>query len=153
MKSWLCILNRENFEVVKEVHVWGVAQRHYKRIVTTEIGDKCAFYLIKESFCGQELESAIGGVFVIASKPYEDCFKIFSPKDGPDQETYPYRVKLKPVMLFVPNLPFKPLIPLLKFIVNKKNYSSHMRGKAMRTIPDEDMKVILDSAEVHESKW
>ena len=25
---WLCILNRKNFEIVKEKNVWGVSKRH-----------------------------------------------------------------------------------------------------------------------------
>ncbi|ACS89625.1 hypothetical protein TSIB_0560 [Thermococcus sibiricus MM 739] len=37
---------------------------------------------------------------------------------------------------------FKPLIPKLKFITNKKKWSGHLMGKAMREIPEEDYNLI-----------
>lgn len=55
-------------------------------------------------------------------------------------ETYPLRVKVKPVKLG--EVDFKLLIPKLKFITNKKRWSGHLMGKAMREIPEEDYKLI-----------
>ena len=73
------------------------------------------------------------------SKPYTDSSKIF--KSPPHlNETYPLRVKTKPVKLG--ELDFKPLIPKLNFITNKKRWSGHLMGKAMREIPEEDYKMI-----------
>ena len=41
---------------------------------------------------------------------------------------------------------FKPLIPHLAFITNKKQWSGHIRGQAMRTIPEEDHAYIMNAA-------
>ncbi len=39
-------------------------------------------------------------------------------------------------------LDFNPLIPKLSFITNKKHWSGHLMGKAMREIPEEDYRLI-----------
>jgi len=46
-------------------------------------------------------------------------------------------------MIFAPPIEFKPLIPNLAFITNKKQWSGHIRGQAMRTIPEEDYRLIM----------
>ena len=87
----------------------------------------------------QILEPKIVGIFEAVSEPYEDSKRIF--KSPPHlNETYPLRVKVKPVKLG--EVEFKPLIPKLKFITNKKKWSGHLMGKAMREIPEEDYKLI-----------
>lgn len=139
MSNWLCILNRENFETVKSKLVWGVAERHKKILVRTKPGDVCAFYLIGE---WRRRESAIGGIFELISETYEDRSDIFTSKRS-SEDVYPYRVRLKAIKIFQPEKPFKPLIPKLTFITNKKHYAGHVMGKAMREIPEDDMKLIL----------
>ena len=57
-------------------------------------------------------------------------------------ETFPLRIKVKQVQIFKNPVEFKPLIPKLKFITNKKKWSGHLMGKAMRTIPQEDFELI-----------
>ncbi|RLF84452.1 EVE domain-containing protein, partial [Thermococci archaeon] len=52
----------------------------------------------------------------------------------------PLRIKIKPVKLG--EVDFKQLIPKLKLITNKKKWSGHLMGKAMREIPEEDYKLI-----------
>ena len=59
-------------------------------------------------------------------------------------ETFPLRIKLKPVEIFDKPVEFKPLIPKLKFITNKQKWSGHLMGKAMRVIPEEDYRLIMD---------
>ena len=44
-------------------------------------------------------------------------------------ETFPWRVKIKPIKIFDKPIKFKPLIPKLKFITNKKKWSGHLMGK------------------------
>lgn len=48
--------------------------------------------------------------------------------------------EIKPVKLG--ELDFKSLIPKLNFITNKKRWSGHLMGKAMREIPEEDYRLI-----------
>lgn len=141
MSNWLCILNRENFEVVKEQLVWGVSEHHKKRLESTKPGDICAFYLVSE---GPRKRPAIGGIFKVESESYEDQSDLF-PFKRSTTEKYPYRVRLTPVKLFEPVLVFKPLIPHMKFITNKRKYGSHVMGRAMLKISEEDINFILEN--------
>lgn len=58
-------------------------------------------------------------------------------------ESFPLRIRLKPVKIFDKPVEFKFLIPKLKFITNKKKWSGHLMGKAMREIPEEDYRLIV----------
>ncbi|USS41579.1 EVE domain-containing protein [Thermococcus aggregans] len=139
MKYWLCITNRDNWEVIKEKNIWGVPKRHKNTIAKVKPGDKLLIYVKQERKDKQILEPKIVGIFEVVSEPYEDSKRIF--KSPPHlNETYPLRVKIKPVKLG--EIDFKPLIPKLKFITNKKKWSGHLMGKAMREIPEEDYKLI-----------
>jgi len=144
MAFWLCILNRENFESITKEHVWGVAERHKKQIFKAMSGELCAFYLVAEGASDSRKEPVIGGIAEIASEPYEELSDISPSKRNPS-EVYPYRVGLKSIKIFEPCVPFKPLIPHSNFITNKKKYSGHLLGKAMREIPKEDMRQILET--------
>ena len=53
------------------------------------------------------------------------------------------RVKIKPIKIFDRPIEFKPLIPKLKFITNKRNWASHLTGRSMREILKEDFELIL----------
>ena len=138
MTYWLCITNRANWKVIKEKNVWGVPKRHSNTIAKVKPGDKLVIYLKQERENKEVLEPKIVGIFEVVSEPYEDSSRIF--KAHVPNETYPLRVKIKPVKLG--EVDFKPLIPKLKFITNKRKWSGHLMGKAMREIPEEDYKLI-----------
>jgi len=124
---------------VKKKNVWGVAKRHKNTIARVKPGDKLVFYVKQERKDKQILEPKIVGIYEVVSKPYTDSTRIF--KSPPHlNETYPLRVKIKPIKLG--EFDFKPLIPKLSFITNKKRWSGHLMGKAMREIPAEDYKLI-----------
>jgi len=54
-----------------------------------------------------------------------------------------WRVKIiTQIRVFDKPIEFKPLIPKLKFITNKKKWTGHLMGKAMREIPEDDFKLI-----------
>ncbi|WP_054840751.1 EVE domain-containing protein [Thermococcus peptonophilus] len=139
MTYWLCITNRANWKVIKEKNVWGVPRRHRNTIARVKPGDKLLIYLKQERENKEVLEPKIVGIFEVVSEPYEDSSRIF--KAHVPNETYPLRVRIKPVKLGG-EVDFKPLIPKLKFITNKKRWSGHLMGKAMRKIPEEDYKLI-----------
>ena len=139
MTYWLCITNRDNWEVVKKKNVWGVAKRHKNTIAKVKPGDRLVFYVKQERKDKEILEPKIVGIFEVVSDPYTDSSRIFKSPLYPN-ETYPLRIKIKPIKLG--ELDFKPLIPKLKFITNKKKWSGHLMGKAMREIPEEDYKLI-----------
>ncbi|NJE05128.1 EVE domain-containing protein [Thermococcus sp. M36] len=139
MAYWLCITNRDNWGVVKEKNVWGVAKRHKNTIAKVKPGDKLVFYVKQERKNKEVLEPKIVGIFEVVSELYTDSTKIF--KSPPHlSETYPLRIKIRPIKLG--ELDFKPLIPKLKFITNKKKWSGHLMGKAMREILEEDYRLI-----------
>jgi len=138
MACWLCITNRDNWKIIKEKNVWGVPRRHKNTIAKIKPGDKLIIYVKQEREDKKILEPKIVGIFEVVSEPYEDSTRIF--KGHVPNETYSLRVKIKPVKLG--EVEFKPLIPKLKFITNKKKWSGHLMGKAMRKIPEEDYKLI-----------
>lgn len=141
---WLCITNRENWNVVQQLKIWGVAERHRNTINKANPGDRLVFYLVSEPIDGERLESAVGGEAEIASEVFKDTRKIFKrgsvKKKG---EIFPLRVNLSNVNPFKEEILFKPLIPHLQFIKNKKKWSGHIQGKAMRLISEEDFNRIV----------
>ncbi|MHC1582299.1 MAG: EVE domain-containing protein [Candidatus Syntropharchaeia archaeon] len=105
------------------------------------MGDKLIFYLIGEKVGDEKKDSAIGGILEIISKPYEDDKPVF-PSQITKDERYPYRVKVKPLLIPKEEVPFRPLIERLEFITNKKKWSGHLVGKAMREISERDYGVM-----------
>jgi predicted RNA-binding protein len=99
-------------------------------------------YLKQEKIEDKIKESRIAGIFEAVSTVYTDNKKIFQVPIGMGNETFPLRIKVKPVQIFKNRVEFKPLIPMLKFITNKKKWSGHLMGKAMRSIPQEDFELI-----------
>ncbi len=147
MAYWLCITNEANWKVIKERNVWGVPERHKNTIAKVKPGDKLMIYLKQEKVGDEVKESRIVGIYEVVSEPFKDSTRIFSSKGMKTNETFPWRVKIKPVKIFDKPVEFKPLIPKLKFITNKKRWSGHLMGKAMREIPEEDYELILREAE------
>ena len=144
MRYWLCITTEDNWKVIKEKNIWGVPERHKNTIAKVKPGDKLLIYLKQENINGEIKPSRIVGVFEVVSEPFKDSTRIFSSKGiRSSGETFPWRVKIKPIKIFDKPIEFKPLIPKLKFITNKKKWTGHLMGKAMREIPKEDFNLIL----------
>lgn len=145
MTYWFCITTKENWEVIKEKNTWGVPERHKNTIMKVKPGDKLVIYLKQERFKDKVIEPRIVAVYEVASEPFRDSTRIFSSKGMRNsKETFPLRVRINPVKIFEKSVEFKPLIPKLKFIKNKQNWTGHLMGKAMREIPEEDFKLILE---------
>lgn len=108
-------------------------------------GDKMLVYVRGEQEGETALPSAITGAYEVVSDPYEDETPIFLTPRHMGNEVFPFRMKVRPVAIFDEPLEFKPLIPDLKFITNKKMWSGHLRV-AMREIPEEDYRLILRRA-------
>jgi len=131
---WLCITNRENWEIIKKHNIWGVSERHKNMITQVKKGDKLIFYIKQKIYSKNKHPSVIAGIYEAISESYRDETEIF------EGRTYPWRVKIKPVRLGEIN--FKDLIPKLSFIKNKKRWSGHLMGRAMIKIPEEDYRII-----------
>jgi predicted RNA-binding protein len=143
MVYWLCITTEENWKVIKEKNVWGVPERHKNTIAKVKPGDKLLIYVKQEKVGDETKPSRIVAVYEAASEVFKDSSKIFKTPKGMSNETFPLRIKLKPVEVFEKPVEFKPLIPKLKFITNKRKWSGHLMGKAMREIPEEDYRLIV----------
>jgi predicted RNA-binding protein len=143
MKYWLCITTEENWKVIKEKNIWGVSQRHKNTIAKVKPGDKCLIYVMSTRKNKEVIPPKIVGAYEVISEVFEDRSRIFKSPPG-KSEIYPYRIKLKPIKIFEKPLDFKSLIPELKFIKNKKRWTGHIQGKAMREIPKEDYESIMN---------
>jgi len=145
MAYWIASSNRDNAEVVREKHIWGVPRRNRSLMHRVKSGDKMLVYVRGEQEGETALPSAITGAYEVVSDPYEDETPIFLTPRHMGNEVFPFRMKVRPVAIFDEPLEFKPLIPDLKFITNKKMWSGHLRV-AMREIPEEDYRLILRRA-------
>jgi predicted RNA-binding protein len=58
------------------------------------------------------------------------------------KEVFPLRLKLKRLNLSTQTIAFKPLIPKLSFIKNKKKWGGTLQGNALLKIPEQDYKLI-----------
>jgi predicted RNA-binding protein len=145
-KYWLAISNHENWEILKKNNIWGVSRRNPNAIAKINIGDLILIY-VSSIIMDKKVISpvVITGAYESLSSVYEDTNKIFLPPNRNPEEVFPLRIKLKPISIFLEPVEFKPLIPKLNFIKNKKMWNGHIRGKGIREIPEVDFNLIIQS--------
>ena len=143
MAYWLCITTEENWKVIKQKNVWGVQEKHRNTIAKVKPGDKCLIYVMSTRKDDEVIPPRIMAVYEVTSEVFKDSSRIFKPPARNKNETFPLRIKLKPVKIFEKPIDFKSLIPKLKFITNKKRWTGHIQGKAMREISEEDYRLIF----------
>ena len=146
MKYWLCITTEDNWKVIREKSIWGVPERHKNAISKVKPGDNLVIYVKQERINNEVKEPRIVAVYEVASEVFKDSRKIFKTPKGMGNEVFPYRIKIKPIKIFKKPIEFKSLIPKLKFITNKRRWSGHLMGKAMREIPKEDFELIIQNS-------
>ncbi|MGC8932747.1 MAG: EVE domain-containing protein [Candidatus Methanodesulfokora sp.] len=143
MTCWLCITTEENWNIIKERNIWGVPERHKNTISKVKPGDYLLIY-VKQKVTEKEVrEPRIVALYEAESEVFRDSSRIFKAPPGMGNETFPLRIKLRPVKIFEKPVEFKKLIPDLKFVRNKKKWTGHLMGKAMREIPEEDFRLIM----------
>ena len=147
MRFWLCITTEENWKVIEQKNVWGVQKKHRNTIAKVKPSDKCLIYVMSTKKDDELIPPRIIGAYEVTSEVFVDRSRIFKPPARDRNETFPLRIKLKPIKIFEKPVDFKSLIPELKFIKNKKKWTGHIQGKAMREIPEEDYNLILRKAE------
>ena len=145
MAYWLCVTTEANWNVVREKNVWGVGERFKKAIQRVKPGDKLIFYVMQTRKNKDVIPSRITGIFEAASEPYKESTKIFKPYGT--ENTFPYRVKLKPIKIFEKPINFKKLVPKLSFIKNKQKWTGSLR-RAMIEIPEKDYKTITERQDI-----
>jgi len=146
MVCWLCITTSENWKVIKQKNVWGVPERHKNTIAKVKPGDRLLIYLKQEKDEGKIIEPRIVAAYEATSEVFKDSSRIFKSPLGMHNESFPLRIKLKPVKIFDKPVDFKSPIPKLKFTKNKRRLTEHIQCKAMREIPEEDYNLILKQA-------
>ncbi len=86
------------------------------------------------------------GDYEIASEVFHDAKKVFTtPRGLSEKETFSLRTKLKRRTVFEKPIDFKPLVEKLAFITNKKNYGTHLIGRALIPIGESDYKLIVSA--------
>ena len=145
MTCWFASSNRDNWEIIKRKNVWGVPKRNRTLIERVKPGDSILIYVAQKKDGENVLPSAVAGAFEIVSEGYEDAKPLFITPERMGDEVFPYRMRLKPIKIFKEPVEFKPLIPYLKFIKNKKMWTGHIRT-AMREIPEDDYQFIIKAA-------
>ena len=111
MAYWLCITTGENWKVIKQKNIWGVQEKHRNTIAKVKLGDKCLIYIMSTKKGDEVIPPRIMAVYEVASEVFKDSSRIFKPPARNRNETFPLRVRLKPVKIFEKPIEFKPLIP------------------------------------------
>lgn len=130
MNYWMCIVNRKNWEIIKDSNIWGVSERHKHLISLVKNGDKIIFYITREM--------VFSGIYEAISKVYLDKDRLFEPIKAYKAEVFPYRIKIRPLKIAEQPIQIKSLIPDLEFITNKEKWGGHFIGKAMRILSKKD---------------
>jgi len=134
VKYWFCVINEENWKIMKKRKVWGTTERSRKKLEKIRLGDMMIFYVKPKR---------IGGIFKAMSDSFENNKSIFSSKGFKKEEIFPYRVKVESVIMPKEWIDFTPLIPRLGFISRKsERWAGTIQGRAIIQISREDYEVI-----------
>jgi len=112
-----------------EKRIWGVKDRHRKRLYEAKPGDKLVMYL--------KGEKKIMGVFEVVSNPFYDESKVFL------GDVFPHRVRVKPVLLSERGVEIKRLLDKLEIFRGKKKWVGVIQGKAMVPISENDYAIVV----------
>jgi predicted RNA-binding protein len=133
---YICITNEQNWEVVKNQKVWGVPQRSMHEIAKVKPNDVLIFYVKQRK---------VFGIFRVITELFKSDERMFGTAGFAKEETFRNRISLEPKVVLKEPIDFRELVPKLKFITQKHKWGLHFWGKAMRTIPNEDYKIIESS--------
>ena len=126
MKYWLCVVNEENWNVVKKRNVWGIPEKRGRlQIEAVKPGDYLIFYVMPKR---------IGGIFRVVSEPFESKEKIFSWADFGRAEVFPHRVKLEPNLIANQPVSVEKLIGKLSFTKGRKHWSTSLRRAMLQIV-------------------
>jgi predicted RNA-binding protein len=129
---WFCVVDEDNWEIIKKKDLWGVSEGNRKRLESTQIGDLLVFYVKRHK---------LGGSFRVVSKPFKSREKVFIPAKLKPREVFPYRVKLRPEVIPEKPKDFLKIVPKLSFIGNKRQWKAYIQ-KAMQQIGENSFKTL-----------
>lgn len=132
---YIAVTDDDNWPVVRDKRVWGLPEGREKLIKRLKRGDYLFIYLISSRKGGVTLPPRLAGLFQVASEPYQDSERIFRGR------LYPNRVKLEPLIVPEEPVEFKPLVPKLTSIRNKKFWAARFRS-GLAEVPEEDFELM-----------
>jgi predicted RNA-binding protein len=142
-KAWVCNLDRNSWEIVKQSKLWGAANKPHelKMISQVSVGDHLYFY------CKQP-ESAIVGIAEASSEVFQADEML------PWRTSYPHRIKIKNLKgrrrfdLEEP-VKFRRFVGRLNAVRSKFN----LWGHAMLQLSEEDYQLLLhlSSIKLHDA--
>ena len=89
----------------------------------------------------------LGGIFSAETSFFENEETLFETKGFLENEKFPFRIKIKPLLIPKKPLNFAPFVKELKFIINKRIWGGCFFGKAMRSISKEDFEILKTAIE------
>lgn len=115
LNYWICITNKENWNVIANEHIWGVKYSQKRNIERIEIGDKIIFYV---------KGGILKGIFESNSMMYESKEKLFNPHPLYNQnEIYSLRIKLNLITPSILESNIMKILENISFIIKKKNWA------------------------------
>ncbi len=71
MVYWLCITTEENWKVIKQRNIWGVAERHSNTIAKVKPKDKCLIYVLSTKKNKEIIPPRIVAAYEVVSEVFE----------------------------------------------------------------------------------
>ncbi len=142
MHYWIMPVTEDNWLVIRDKLVHGVRARNARFCTENiKIGDYLIFYVKKSR--SRELGSCFVGVFEVVSNWFKEDKPLWP--DEKNEVKYPFRVKLKPVVIGKVNV--KEMIDELGFIEKKDIWYVYFQGTPAnfkRPIPEKDAELIIE---------
>jgi len=146
MNFWIYVTTSDNWKITKKQLLLAVPERNKNAIARLRKGDRCLIYVKQERVAGEVIGAQIMGEYEIASEVFNDSKRVFTTPHGlSEKEKFSLRTKLKPITVFENPIVFKPLVEKLTFITHKKNYGTHLIGRALIPIGEGDYKLIVSA--------
>lgn len=138
--NFICVTDMENLHKTIDNNIWGVKESHKRQLKKVENGDNLLFFVKAGRYQGEKNDSAIFGIYKVASELFFDSSKIFITNN----ESFPYRIKISRTFNMDSPKNFRTLIPKLKIIKNKKRWGILFMGRAMIQIDNQDYELIKE---------
>lgn len=143
MNYWLFVTTAENWKIITEESIIGFPTRNRSAWSRLKQGDKCLIYIKRERGGEEFKESLVTGEYQAASATYVDNKRVFGRLETSPGEVYPLRVTLKRLGTVSEPVPFKPIVPKLSFIRNKRSWGSVLQGRSLINISEKDYRTIV----------
>lgn len=141
-KKFICVTDWINLDKIVNNDIWGVKEHHRRQIYNTSIGDKLLFYIKAGKDGGRKKDTAIFGIYEVASDVFYDDSQIFKGK-----EAFPLRVEIKRTVHIEGPKDFRSLISKLRVIKNKEKWGLLFWGRAMIEVDEHDFNLIAEYLE------